>query len=116
MAEGALVPVFDGRRAASSGLGGLGAVSGMQMLKAGPVRAQKTTQTEGSHILVPRPNTRGIPEIMACRMLMFMWSFGALPVKCVSPFDASKMSGPASRERTAWDHENTVRQVLGGPG
>ena len=33
---------------------------------------------QGSHILVPRPNTRGIPEIMLCRILMFMWSFGAL--------------------------------------
>ena len=25
-----------------------------------------------------RPNTRGIPEIMCCGILVFMWSFGAL--------------------------------------
>ena len=32
----------------------------------------------GSHILVPMLSTRGLPDIMFCRILMFMWSFGAL--------------------------------------
>ena len=31
----------------------------------------------GSHILVPRLNIRGIPEIMFCRILVFMCSAGA---------------------------------------
>ena len=38
--------------------------------------AQKTTYRSGSDILVPRPDIRGIPEIMVCSVLMFMWSFG----------------------------------------
>ena len=42
------------------------------------IEAQKTTQTEGSHILVPRTNISGIPEIMLCRILIFMWSDGSL--------------------------------------
>ena len=43
--------------------------------------AQKTTETERSHILVPRPNIRRIPEIMSDRILMFMWSFGTLRIR-----------------------------------
>ena len=35
-----------------------------------------TVQTEGSHMLVPRPNVRRMPEIMVCRILLFMWPFG----------------------------------------
>ena len=31
--------------------------------------------------MVPRPNIRGIPEIMVYRILMFMWSFGPLSLK-----------------------------------
>ena len=42
------------------------------------IGAPKTTKTQGSHLLVPRPSIGGIPQIMACRILMFMWSFGAL--------------------------------------
>ena len=38
--------------------------------------AQKTTETQGSDTLVPRNKIGGIPEIMVCRILMFMWSFG----------------------------------------
>ena len=34
--------------------------------------APKTTSTEGSHVLVLRPTVRGIPEIMFCRVLMFV--------------------------------------------
>ena len=26
--------------------------------------------------MVPRPNIRWIPELVVCRSLMFMWSFG----------------------------------------
>ena len=33
---------------------------------------------QGSDIPVPRPNGSEIPEIMICRILMFMWSFGPL--------------------------------------
>ena len=33
--------------------------------------AQKATYTLGSRIVVPRPNIRGIPETMVCRILMF---------------------------------------------
>ena len=40
-------------------------------------RAQKATQTQGSHIRVPGPSIRGIPENMVGRLLMFMWAFGA---------------------------------------
>ena len=42
------------------------------------IGAQKATSTKGCDILVPRPRIRGIPEIMVCRILMFMWSFGPL--------------------------------------
>ena len=35
--------------------------------------AHKTTYTKGSQVLVPGPNTRGIPEIRIGRILMFMW-------------------------------------------
>ena len=38
---------------------------------------QKPTSTKGSDFMIPTPIMRGIPEIMVCRMLMFMWSFGA---------------------------------------
>ena len=34
--------------------------------------------TEGSDSIASRPNIRGIPNIMVCRILMLMWSFGAL--------------------------------------
>ena len=44
------------------------------------IGAQKTTEIEGSHILVPRPNMRGIPEQLLCRILLFMWPLGALQV------------------------------------
>ena len=30
------------------------------------------------HILVPRTSIKGIPETMVGRILMFVWSFGAL--------------------------------------
>ena len=36
------------------------------------------TQTLGSYILAVRPNTRGVPEIMADRILLFIWSAGTL--------------------------------------
>ena len=29
-------------------------------------------------MLLPRPNVRGIPEIMVCEILLFVQSFGAL--------------------------------------
>ena len=35
-------------------------------------------QLSGFHILVERPNIRGIPEILLRRILMLMWSFGPL--------------------------------------
>ena len=35
--------------------------------------AHKTRQTEGFYILVPRPNTRGIPKILFCRILLFIY-------------------------------------------
>ena len=31
-----------------------------------------------THILVPRPNMRGMPGIMFCKILLFMWASGAL--------------------------------------
>ena len=34
--------------------------------------------------LVLGPKTRGIPEIMVSRILMFMWSFGLLLLACIS--------------------------------
>ena len=34
-----------------------------------------------SQILVQWPNTKGIPESMFCRILVFMWSVGALSQK-----------------------------------
>ena len=37
---------------------------------------------KGFHILVLGPSIWGIPEIMFGRILMFMWSFGALPQHC----------------------------------
>ena len=36
----------------------------------------------GSHILVPRPKIRGIPEIMLCRILMFLGSSGDVSPSC----------------------------------
>ena len=42
------------------------------------VGAQKTTQASRCHILVSMPNLRGIRTIKTCRILMFMWSSGAL--------------------------------------
>ena len=30
---------------------------------------------------IPRPNTRGLPEIMFCRILMSMWSSGLLNLR-----------------------------------
>ena len=40
--------------------------------------AQKAAKARGSDILAPRLNMMGIPEIMVCRILLFMWAFGAL--------------------------------------
>ena len=31
-----------------------------------------------SQVRVPRPDSRGIPEILTSRILVFFWSFGAL--------------------------------------
>ena len=42
------------------------------------IRPKETSETYRSHILVPRPNIRGIPEIKVGRILMCMWAFGAL--------------------------------------
>ena len=39
----------------------------------GSSAAQKTTQTEGSDILVPGPNLKEIPEIRLCGILMLMY-------------------------------------------
>ena len=41
-------------------------------------RGPKTTKTYGSYVLVLGPKTRWIPETMACRILVFMWSLGPL--------------------------------------
>ena len=39
--------------------------------------SQKATETkQGSHMLVLRPNTRGIPDIIVCSIHIFMWSSG----------------------------------------
>ena len=43
-------------------------------------------------MLAPKPKTEGIPEIMVCRFLRFMWSFGSLSIPVVSgpPVDRSR--------------------------
>ena len=33
---------------------------------------------KGSYVVVPRPKTKGIPEIMVCSVLLLMRSFGSL--------------------------------------
>ena len=43
-----------------------------------PEGAPETSYTQGSCFLVLQPKTRGIPETMVCKMLMFMWSFGSM--------------------------------------
>ena len=40
--------------------------------------AERITLTSGSDILVRRAHTRGIPQIMVCRILMFVWPFEPL--------------------------------------
>ena len=44
--------------------------------------AQKTTQTQESHILAPRTSIRGIPETMVGRILRFRWALGGPRVSC----------------------------------
>ena len=51
------------------------------------LRGPKTTETQGSDILVPRPHVSRIPEIMFCRIFCLcgvlgpdLWLFQALPV------------------------------------
>ena len=54
------------------------ALIGLLLAAAGPPSARdpKDHETQGSCILVPRAKARGIPEIMVCRILLFMWSSG----------------------------------------
>ena len=41
-------------------------------------RGPKDHITQGSHIMVPRPNTKRITESMVCGILRCRWSFGPL--------------------------------------
>ena len=52
--------------------------------------AQKATGTNGSHMLVPRPNTRGISETMFCWILVSMWSLGPC-IRRPAAVDAAKV-------------------------
>ena len=45
-----------------------------------PFKGPKDHITQGSDILVPRPNIRGIPEIIICWILLLMWSISPLPL------------------------------------
>ena len=59
---------------------------------------------EGSYVLALWPKTRGIPEIMVCRIFVFIWPFG-LPVQVVPRSQScigscsmgSAVDGPGSR-------------------
>ena len=74
------------------------------VLLANRTRAPKVTQIEESYLLLPRPKAKGVLETMACRILMFMWSFGPLTMGLCSrsPTDP----GPVLR----W----TVQRLLKG--
>ena len=41
------------------------------------IEAQRTTYTKGSHIVVERPNIRGMPKNIFCGIVMYVWSLGA---------------------------------------
>ena len=41
---------------------------------------QQTTQTEGFDMLFPRPNTRWIPEVVFCKILM-LWALTAVELR-----------------------------------
>ena len=68
-----------------------------------PPQGPATSGAQKDHldILVPRPNTRGMPEILVCRILLFIRSFGPLcvgypyPLKCHLPwhFGRAQLSG-----------------------
>ena len=59
-------------------------------------RGPKTAQALGSYILVPRPKTRAMPKTMACRLLMFTWSFG--PVISLRNLEAREALQGQSRD------------------
>ena len=73
----------------------------------GPQRPHKH---EDPYILVPRPNTRGTPDIMLCRILMHVWPFGAL-----SPEHDDRFSGLIDWLNMAMNQskENLFRSVQG---
>ena len=59
--------------------------------------ALKIIETQGSYILFLRPAIIGIPEIMVCRILVLMWSFGALSIEAVVG-DFDSMPGTSVRD------------------
>ena len=69
----------------------------------------KGLSNSGSHLLGLRPNIRRLPEIMVCRIFVFMWPFGpcvwccrGLSTNYVCHIMASKVCQAQSTEALYW--------------